>query len=234
MAKVLTPTTDRTPDADGRSPGARGFYTPTEAARIARVPRLRLAAWRRQGIVIPTVHVTDLEGKDEDGYDFDALVYLRLLRMLRDRGISLEKSVKAVQHLRYRFGPPGPAWGSARIFVGGGEVSADAEDSWEVTQATGGGQRVADSLFGEEFARLCERADALLVPDQFQAMVMIDPDVRSGLPVLRGTTLETAVIYRLSQRGLTPRQIREYYPHLTPAQIKGALAFERFLDAEAA
>ena len=234
MATTTTAAADGTPEGGREQTGARGFYTPAQAARIARIPRRRLAAWRRAGIIMPTVHVTDLDGREEDGYDFDALVYLRLLRMLREQRVPLERAVRAVRHLRDRFGPPGPDWASARIFIQGDDVFVEAPDAWEVTEATRGGQRVADVLFGPEFARLRERADALLVPDEYAVTVAIDPDVRSGLPVVRGTTLETAVIYRLHQRGLTPPQIRDYYPHLTPSQINGAIAYERFLDAEVA
>jgi uncharacterized protein (DUF433 family) len=235
MAIITAAATDRTPEDDKSETTARGFYTPAEAARIARVPRPRLAAWRREGIIVPTIVVTDLDGRLEIGYDFEALVYLRLLRMLRERGVPLERAViHCLKHLRERFGPPGPHWATARIFVQGRDVFVLAEDAWQTVETTRGGQLVAEVLLGEEFARLRERADALLVPHQFQAAVEIRPEVRSGLPVVRGTTLRTAVLHRLSQRGQNPRQIHDAYPHVTSSQIKSAIAFEQFLDDDAA
>jgi uncharacterized protein (DUF433 family) len=42
------------------------------------------------------------------------------------------------------------------------------------------------------------------------------------------------VLYALRRRGESLRSIQAAYPHLTLPQIKGAIAFERFLDAEAA
>lgn len=207
-----------------------GFYTAAEAARIAQIPRQRLAAWRREAIVVPTIQTVDLDGVERTGYSFEAVVYLRLLRMMRERGLALEKAVRTIKHLRDRFGPPGPAWGQARIFVQGGDLFADAADQWDVTVATRGGQQAATVLFGDEFAQLRERADALLVPEQFRDQVEIDPAVHSGLPVVRGTTIRTSVIHDLAQRGLDVQHIREYYPHLTPSQVQGALAYERFLD----
>lgn len=50
MAKSIAAATDRAPEPGGPEAAAGGFYTPAEAARIARVPRPRLAAWRREGI----------------------------------------------------------------------------------------------------------------------------------------------------------------------------------------
>ncbi|MGH2586794.1 MAG: DUF433 domain-containing protein, partial [Dehalococcoidia bacterium] len=200
----------------------------------ARVPLHRLYAWRREGIVFPTVYATDFEGRETAGYTFETLVYLRLLRMLRDQGIALPKAVETVQFLRERFGPPSADWEKARIFVQGKDVFVDAKDEWEVTVSTRGGQKAATTLLGEEFADLRERADALLVPRQFRSAVEVDPEVRSGLPVVRGTTMQTAVLYALRQRGQSLRSIHAAYPHLGLPQIKGAIAFERFLDAEAA
>src|SRR3972149_1519132 len=167
---------------------ATGFYTPAEAARIARVPRHRLDAWRREGIIIPAISVVDFGGDEETGYTFQALVYLRVIRMLRDH-VPLEKAVVAVQHLRDRFGAPGPNWADARILLSTGDVYAIRKDEWQVTVATRHGQKAAiELLFEEEFDQLRERADALLVPRRYQPFVEVDPSVRSGQPIVRETT----------------------------------------------
>lgn len=235
MAKVLTFPRERTARPEQRTrPDAAGFYTPAEAARLARVPGHRLAAWRREGIVFPTIHTIDIDGRESVGYSFESLVYLRLLRMLRGESVPLFKAVQTVKHLRDRLGPPSAQWDQARIFAQGGDVFVEFKDDWDVTSATRGGQRAAEMLFGEEFARFRDRADALLVPWRFQPTVEIDPEIRSGHPVVRGTTLRTSVLYALRQRRQSPRNIQTAYPHLTLSQIRGALAFEGFLDAEAA
>jgi len=118
--------------------------------------------------------------------------------------------------------------------VQGRDVFVEGADTWEITTATRGGQQAAQVLMGEAFAAMRERADTLLVPRAYQATVEIDPRVRSGQPVVRHTSIPSAVIYRLHQRGLDSRRIREAYPQLSPAQIKGAVAFEHFLDEAAA
>jgi len=216
-----------------RAEAAAGFYSVSEAARLARVPRQRLYAWQREGIVFPTVYATDVDDREVGGYTFETLVYLRLLRMLRDQEIALSKAVATVQHLRERFGPPGAGWELARILVHGKDVFVDGKDDWEITVSTRGGQKAATELFGEEFAEFRERADALLVPRHFRSAVEIDPRIRSGHPVVRGTTLATEVLSAIRRRGESYRAIQAAYPHVTLPQIKRAIAFERFLDAEA-
>ena len=213
---------------------ATGFYTSSEAARLARVPRHRLYAWHHYGIVAPNLKVIDFEGKEATGYTFEGVVYLRLIRMLRDH-VSLEKAVKAAQHLRERFGVPGPAWADARIKLAAGDVFALGKDEWEMTVATRFGQKVApEVLFGEDFEQLRNRADALLVPPRFQRFVEIDPQARSGQPIVCETTIPTTLLYKLRRRGYSYARLREEYPSLTLDRIKGAIAYERFLDAEQA
>jgi uncharacterized protein (DUF433 family) len=199
------------------------------------VPGHRLYAWHHYGIVAPNLKVIDFEGKEATGYTFEGVVYLRLIRMLRDR-VPLEKAVRAAQHLRERFGVLGPAWGDARILLAAGEVIAlSKHDDWEATVATRFGQKVApEVLFGEDFEQLRDRADALLVPQRFQPFVEIDPQARSGHPIVRETTIPTSLLYKLRLRGYSYARLRDEYPDLRLDHIKGAIAYERFLDAEAA
>jgi uncharacterized protein (DUF433 family) len=182
----------------------------------------------------------DEDGHEESGYTFEALVYLRLLRMLRDHSIALHKAVEGIQSLRERFGSPSRAWGDVRLLVQGGQVFVHRADAWEVTAATSE-QRAARHqkampyvLFGREFEQLKERLDSLLVPDRFKASVEVDPEARSGLPVVAGTTIRTGLLYGLRMNGYSYKRIQEWYPHLTLTQIRMAVTFERFLDAEVA
>ena len=211
---------------------AEGFYTPKEAARIARVRQSTAANWNRKGIVIPNMLWVDQDDKETTGYSFSGVVYLRLLRMLRKESFPLREVVNAVAHLTDVFGPPGPNWENARIFSDGREIWVDHRNEWEVTSATRRGQKLAHILFGAEFALLRERADALLIPSDFTRYVEINPQVRNGLPVIRDTTIPTSLIHSLRGNGLTYAQIHEYYPHLSRQQIARGDRFERFLDIE--
>lgn len=146
---------------------ATGFYSPADTARIARVPQRILYDWRKWGMVVPTLRSSVGSSPEQTGYTFLQVVFLRLLRYLRDEKVSLERSVRILRHLLERFGLPGAQWEAARTFVQGSDVFADAKDAWGATEATRGGQIAAAVLLGEEFALLRQRADALLVPAEF-------------------------------------------------------------------
>ena len=210
----------------------RGFYSRRDAARLARVPLATVSLWSKKGIVVPTCEWIDEDDKVTQGYTFEGLVYLRLVRLLRRQHFPMRAVVDAVNHLRDVFGPPSPRWEEARIFSDGREIWVDHKAAWGVTSASRKGQKVEQELFGPEFALIKQRADALIVPGDFARHVEIDPGIRNGLPVVRKTTIQTATIRSLRKSGLTYGRIREYYPHLSRPQISRADRFEQFLDNE--
>ncbi len=212
-----------------------GFYTPSEAARICRVPQWTMNSWRRQGVIVPSVRWVDEEHKPHIGYTFETAVFLRLVRMLREKRVTLLDAVTAMQRLRQRFGPPSTDWAGISIFVYGvGDVYVHREqDEWGTTSLTRQHQRVAELLFGEEFQRLKERADALLVPNEFLDNVEIDPSIQNGLPIILGTAVLTSVVHKLRIRGYEYGEIQNMYPFISDARIAGAEAYESFLDKAA-
>ena len=210
----------------------QGFYSRREAARLARVPLATLSLWSTKGIVVPTSTWIDEDDKETQGYSFEGLVYLRLVRLLRTLNFPIRAVVNAVDHVREMFGSPGPRWEAARIFSDGRDIWVAHKDTWEVTSASRKGQKAAQVLLGPEFALLKQRADALLVPSDFARHVEVDPGIRNGLPVVRKTTIQTATIHRLHRTGLTYKRIGEYYPHLSRTQIARADKFERFIVSE--
>ena len=218
----------------GGNGSSLGFYTSAEASRIARVPQWTLNSWRREGVVIPSAEWVDEQDKTHRGHTFETLVFLRLIRMLREKRITLLESVKAVKSLRDRFGPPGKRWAEAKIFAEHGVVYVYDRDEWQTTVATRGHQKVADSLFGDEFARLRDRADALLIPNQFMYHVEIDPAIRNGLPIVLYTSVLTSVIHSFRQQGHKYDEIHDMYPFISKRTISGADKYEGFLDGVSA
>lgn len=209
---------------------ALGFYTPLEASRIAQVPRWTVNAWRREGIIIPSVEWVDEQNKAHDGHTFETVVFLRLLKMLRAKNITLFEAVKAIKRLRDRFGPPSKEWAEVRIFVNEKDVYVYREDEWKTTVASKSHQKVAEFFFGEEFTRLKLRADALLIPNQFMDFVEIDPAVQSGLPIVLDTSVQTSLIHKLVQQGHGYSDIHEMYPFIPHRRIIGTEGYETFLD----
>ena len=210
----------------------KGFYTTTEAARIARIPDHTLRDWRKKRILLPTLEFTDQNGKTETGYDFQALLLARLLRILRQNHVGLRRAVATLHHCITRFGPPGPAWAEVKVFsFEGTDIVTYRADEWDSTVPTRAGQKVAEELFGEDFDSVKDSADALLVPREFLDYVQIDPDIRDGLPVVRGTRIKTSVLKDMIDANWTTRLIVDLaYPHLTDEQVENAIAYERFLD----
>ncbi len=215
--------------------GPKGFYTTSEAARLARVPESTVRYWDHKGYVVSNWEYVDEDGRTQYGYDFEALLLMRLLKMMRDNHIGMTHAIPVLRHCVERFGPPGPSWEEIAFFAfDGGDVFAyRANDQWETTTATRQGQKAAEELFGQDFRNLRQGADALLIPDEYMGHVEINPDVLDGAPVVRETRIKTAVLLAMVNLGRTTNDImRNAYPFLTHVQIDNAVGFERSLAAE--
>lgn len=210
-----------------------GFYTPAEASRIALVPRWTLYNWKQNGIIIPTVRWTDEFSREHLGHTFETVVFIRLLRLLREKHISLFKAVGAVQELKKRFGTPSKRWADAKMFVDKEDVFVYEDkdkDDWGTTVVTKYNQRVAEFIFGEEFILLKDRADALLIPSEFMDSVEIDPSIQNGLPIVLDTKILTNIIHGLSLQGYILRAVQRMYPFIPIERIRGAEEYEKYLD----
>ena len=209
-----------------------GFYTTQDASRIARIPENTLRDWRNKGVIVPSLEFTDEDGKSSWGYNYEALMLARMLRILRENHVGLRRAVATLRHCLERFGPPGPVWAEVKIFVfEGSEVFTYREDEWDSTAPVRAGQKAAEQLFGEDFSLVKENADALLVPKQFLEWVQIDPDIRDGSPVVRGTRIRTQTLRGMIDANWTPLLVVDLaYPHLNEKQVRNAVEYERFLD----
>lgn len=220
------------PKRDTRRENPVGFYIPADAARLARIPRQRLDAWRRMGLIPRDLVFVGFSGDEDEGYSFESLVYLRVVRMLRQYE-SLQRAVDTVRHLIDRFGSPGPDWADARLLVEGSHVLVIARDEWQVTNVQHKTRLMHQIVFEEDFEQLRARADALLIPREFQEYIEIDPSVASGYPTVRGTAVRSSVLYALHSRDYSQKKIAQEYPFLNRAQIRKAVDFEHFLDYSA-
>lgn len=54
-------------------------------------------------------------------------------------------------------------------------------------------------------------------------LIIINPEVMVGKPVIKGTRIPVDLIVRLLAQGLTIKEILEDYPQLTEEDIKAAL-----------
>lgn len=216
-----------------RNHKTQGFYTLSEASRIATVPHWTVSNWTHNGIIVPTAKWIDELNNKHLGYTFETVVFLRLIRILREKDISLLKSVNTIQQLKRRFGSPSKKWADARIFIDNEDAyvyEKNDMDKWGTTVATKYNQRVAEFIFGEEFVLLKNRADALLIPSQFMDSVEIDPTIQNGLPLVLDTKILTSAIHMLSLQGYETYRIHKMYSFIPEDKIIGAEGYEKYLD----
>jgi uncharacterized protein (DUF433 family) len=62
--------------------------------------------------------------------------------------------------------------------------------------------------------------------------VVVDPRICHGKPCIRGTRIMVSVILDNLAEGLTPQQIVEEYPPLTPEDVQAALGYAAELTRE--
>ncbi len=212
-----------------------GFYTTLEVARLARIKERTLYDWQRRGIAAPSVRIK-LDEKYEYGYSYADLTLLRLIRALREDQIDFQSALSALRHLQNRLGPPTNGWADANVYFVGNKIYAEKPDGWPVTSATQGGQTIAEELFGDLIDDLRNLEDewSIVIPQQFRPFVLINPSIMGGDPVIRDTRIPTATVAQMVRNGLAIAEIDEYYDHVDPMRIEKAIAYEEYLDLEAA
>ena len=68
--------------------------------------------------------------------------------------------------------------------------------------------------------------------DELLKRIVINPKVMVGKPVIKGTRITVEHIMRELASGLTPTEIVDLYPHLTPDDIRAACAYAAARFAE--
>lgn len=59
----------------------------------------------------------------------------------------------------------------------------------------------------------------------YSAIIAIDPAIRSGKPHLAGTRLTVSDVLEYLASGMSPSQLCEDFPELTPTMIQASLSF---------
>lgn len=98
--------------------------------------------------------------------------------------------------------------------------SASTDRSCDVELALAGGAVRVDIT--EACVRVLERWNALRTANE---LVISDPDIRGGEPVIRGTRIPLYLIAELVQQGVPMGEIAEDFPALSAGQIQAALAY---------
>lgn len=59
----------------------------------------------------------------------------------------------------------------------------------------------------------------------WQNHIVITPDIHHGDPCIKGTRIPVSIIVGSLADGMTPEEIRDAYPQLTPEDIHAALGY---------
>lgn len=203
----------------------RGIYTVSEVVRILRptmTPR-KVHYWLDEDLLnepirwggrgVPTL------------LSFDQVIKIRTLQRLRDElGFSLRKSRKALEWVARRV--TAEEWRKLTFFrTGAGEVGiTDGHDTLGVP----GDQGVLPEILPElaEFLQATREAwERRTLPIEGFGLLVSDPRVQAGAPVIAGTRIETAFIASLAPSvGL--HDLRRMYPHVQEAAFTQAAEFE--------
>ncbi len=224
-----------------------GFYTRAEAARLLGVHATKLNRWvmgytYRHGEVAPVrqpalVPPSLPEMRGLVALSFVDLIELRVVKVLIDRGISLQRIRKARRYAQKHCLVDHP-FASRRVYTVDRNVfiellsSDGATDFLELThrghlqiQAGGLVEGFLDEVAFDDKRSLAHK----WWPLGRAFPVTLDPTVASGAPVLEGTGVRTDVIAALATRTSVADAADAYRLGSEPA--RAALRFERILRA---
>jgi DNA-binding transcriptional MerR regulator/uncharacterized protein (DUF433 family) len=203
----------------------KGIYTVPETVRILRptLTRRKVHYWLDEGLLAEPIRwgtrgVPTL-------LTYQQVLRIRVLQRLRDDlGFSLKKSRDAlrwiVEHVT------ADEWHKLTFFrTGAGQVGiTDGHEAYGVP----GDQALLEGILPELEQFLQDTRDAWerrVLPIGDFKLVVSDPRVMAGSPIIVGTRVETSFIAHLSEEvGL--RDLRKMYPHAPEGGIEQAAEFE--------
>jgi uncharacterized protein (DUF433 family)/DNA-binding transcriptional MerR regulator len=222
---------------DRRSLLGRGLYSYARAAALTGATPQSVRRWllgydsvgSHRGSVVP-LELPRID--DETSVSFLNLVEIRLIRLLRDKGVSLHRIREAADYIAREHGVRQPlAWSGLR--TDGRDVFLRLGD--DCVQASGRrrGNLVMERVL-EAYLQSLEFTDDGLArrwyPDQAHGGVMVDPHYLFGEPALTDTRLSTRVLLGHALAGDSPSSIAEWYG-LSIERVECALSFERSIAA---
>lgn len=202
-------------------------FNSDQVSALAGLSERQLASWDRLGLFPPSYSERSDSGRTTRLYSFRDLVGLRLLALLRNtHGIPLQQLRKIHAYLRQHFEDP---WSQITFYVLGHTVCFD--DPRTGTRVDG--KVLGQAIFTEIPMKRVERemraaANQLRerTPDEIGAIAQYR-SVMNHAPVVAGTRIPTAAVWRFHQAGYGPEAIIEQYPSLTLEDVAQAIAYEQ-------
>ena len=210
-----------------------GFYSTSQVARLARIPRSTLYDWKARNILKPSVRIMSGNEIVDEGYSYADLTILRLSRAIRDKKLNMRSVCIALRHLIDRFGHPNQGWPDVHIYIANNHVYAEKLDEWDITAADKGGQKVETRVFDDVFdiLRDIDQDGDILLPKGFSQCITIKPGVMGGDPVIRNTRIPTFSIATKCHQGIPIDRLVDLYKPVTRQCIEKAIEYEEYLDS---
>jgi uncharacterized protein (DUF433 family) len=224
-----------------------GLYTMRDAARLFRATTppanvINLSEWRERRPKYLGPSSRKLYSWIEHGYsrdelsslrgdnvviDFFDLVRLRMIVVLRSRGLSFEVISAAEEAARELTGHPQP-FITEELWTGGSEVFVSVMGGLSRTKPGSAGQLALSFL--RDYLQPLNHGLVFDNDDQAAAWVpsrhvLINPLIQFGEPCVEGTRVPTSTIWALRNAGDEPAAIAKAYG-LSPRQVRDALEWE--------
>lgn len=205
-----------------------GLYTVGDAGRLIHASPGAVRSWVDRGLAPSPVNVAFGETTVVSFLD---LISLKIVRVLRDQRISLEKIRAAEKYLRTEWGFARP-FSTRRILTDGRSVLiALGADPKKLTSADRQGQEVifavirkdlVDVTFGDSGAESWRPAND----------VVLRPEIQLGAPCVEGTRIPTRTLFGFHRAGDSAAFLAKSYD-LPRRKVERAIAYEESLEKAA-
>lgn len=202
-------------------------YPPYLAAALSGATLRQLGHWRRGTRSSGAVLIPEASARRPILYSFRDLVALRTCVYLR-KDTSLQMVRRAIGNLR-TMGELGHLSEYTLVSEGKSIFLVTSDSAIDLVRHPG--QAVMAEM-SDVLRPFVTRGD-VEVPALFQprAHIAVHPDVRSGHPVIVGTRVPYENVAGLVADGISPEDVRNYYPAVDASAAEDALDFSRYVDS---
>lgn len=205
-------------------------YLPDVAAALSGATLRQLSYWRSAGTPEPLLSPEFHKPRSRVSYSFQDVVALRTFVYLRASDVPLQRNRKAIKSLREMGEVEHLA--SYKLVADGRDVVWLSDDVAVDLTRSPGQQVIAKMVKIVSLFRTAQGGTVvhLLEP---KPGITVDPDVRSGYPVIHGTRVPYDVVAGLLEDGLSIDDVRAFYPSVDAAAVQGAVEFAQHVSRHA-
>jgi uncharacterized protein (DUF433 family) len=202
-----------------------GLFTAEQVCELCKISPRQLSYWDKTEFFKPQ-HADDLGRPFNRVYSFRDVVGLRTIGLLRNKyNVSLTDLRRISEDLKKT---PDGDWSKLVFYLGDdGRVYFRHPEDGAIVAADPSGQRPLFKM--HQIIRGVERDLSRMNRRKPKQLGKIDQNryVARNAPVIAGTRIPTAAIYRLHEAGYTAEKIISEFPRLTRADVEAAIRHER-------